>query len=202
MFGLKCVSLSNQKCMIQPTLINLHPNEYSQEFHFYPFVVKLDRCVGSCNTLKNRTGYYFDDIMRGWDLDIDIDFNGILLDEKLYKEKKENILIYDILYKTSTGAKPLRIRYDKIDGYIKIRDKIRYLVLFDDWCDNIYDRIKYLRSKKRGITDSINHNFGITRIYSFDSLPIEKILTFHKIIKPLKSVVDKNKNEYYYNIFL
>ena len=26
----KCVSLSNQKCMIQPTLINLHPNEYSQ----------------------------------------------------------------------------------------------------------------------------------------------------------------------------
>ena len=26
----KCVSLSNQKCMIQPTLINLHPNEYNQ----------------------------------------------------------------------------------------------------------------------------------------------------------------------------
>ena len=24
------VSLSNQKCMIQPTVINLHPNEYSQ----------------------------------------------------------------------------------------------------------------------------------------------------------------------------
>ena len=28
----KCVSLSNQKCKIQPTLINLHPNEYSPEF--------------------------------------------------------------------------------------------------------------------------------------------------------------------------
>ena len=27
----KCVSLSNQKSKIQPTLINLHPNEYSQE---------------------------------------------------------------------------------------------------------------------------------------------------------------------------
>ena len=26
-----CVSLSNQKCEIQPTLINLHPNECSQE---------------------------------------------------------------------------------------------------------------------------------------------------------------------------
>ena len=29
----KCISLSNQKCMVQPTLISLHPNEYSQEFH-------------------------------------------------------------------------------------------------------------------------------------------------------------------------
>ena len=47
------VSLNNQKCIIQPALINLHPNEYSQEFHYYPFSVKLDRCVGSCNTLND-----------------------------------------------------------------------------------------------------------------------------------------------------
>ena len=39
--------------MIQPTLINLHPDEDSQEFHYYPFAVKLDRCVGSCNTLND-----------------------------------------------------------------------------------------------------------------------------------------------------
>ena len=26
----KCVFLSNKKCMTQPFLINLHPNEYSQ----------------------------------------------------------------------------------------------------------------------------------------------------------------------------
>ena len=51
----RCVSLSNQTCMIQPTLINLHPNEYSQEFHYYPFSVQLDRCVGNCNTLKNNS---------------------------------------------------------------------------------------------------------------------------------------------------
>ena len=49
----KCVSLSNQKCKIQPTLTNLHPNEYSQEFHYYPFTVKLDRCVRHCNTLND-----------------------------------------------------------------------------------------------------------------------------------------------------
>ena len=48
----KCVSFRNQRCMIQPTLINLHPNEYSQEFLCYPFAIKLDSCAESCNTLN------------------------------------------------------------------------------------------------------------------------------------------------------
>ena len=39
----KCISLSNQKCEIQPTLINSYPDKYKQEFHYYPFSVKLDR---------------------------------------------------------------------------------------------------------------------------------------------------------------
>ena len=42
---IKCVSLSNQKFEIQPTFINLHPNEYRQELHYYLFTVKLDKCV-------------------------------------------------------------------------------------------------------------------------------------------------------------
>ena len=49
----KCMSLNSQKCIIQRTLIHLHPKEYSQDFHYYPFAVKLDRCVGSCNTLND-----------------------------------------------------------------------------------------------------------------------------------------------------
>ena len=48
-----CVLLSSQKCMTQPAIINLHPNEYSQDCHYYPFVVKLERCVGSVNTLND-----------------------------------------------------------------------------------------------------------------------------------------------------
>ena len=35
------------------TLINLHPNEYSQVLHYYPFAIKLDRCVGSCNIVND-----------------------------------------------------------------------------------------------------------------------------------------------------
>ena len=30
----KCVLLSNQKCELQPALINLHPIEYNQKFHY------------------------------------------------------------------------------------------------------------------------------------------------------------------------
>ena len=49
----KCVSLNNKLCMNQPTLIDLHPNEYTQGLSYYPFVVHLDRCARSCNTLND-----------------------------------------------------------------------------------------------------------------------------------------------------
>ena len=38
----KSVSLSNQNYVIQPTLISLHPTEYSHELQYYSFAVKLD----------------------------------------------------------------------------------------------------------------------------------------------------------------
>ena len=79
------------------------------------------------------------------------------------------------------GSIPLRIRFDKIDGFIKIYDGIRYLVLFSYSYDEICNRIKYLISEKSGITNSINYNFAKIRI---------------------DSVVNENKNKYYYNIFL
>ena len=68
--------------------------------------------------------------------------------------------------------------------------------------DKICDKIKYLISEKSGITDSINHNFRKIEIVSDNSLPIEKILTFHNVIILIKSVVNTNINEYYYDIFL
>ena len=49
----KCVSSTNQQCMIQPLLINLHPDKYTQGLRYYPFELNLDRCVGRCNTLND-----------------------------------------------------------------------------------------------------------------------------------------------------
>ena len=150
---------------------------------------------------KNRTCYYFDDVMRH----IDINFNDILLDEKSHKNIKNyiNILIYDISFETFMGAKPLRIRFDKIDGFIKVYDGIRYLVLRDYEIYNaIYDRIKHLISENCGIISSINHDSARIRINSYNSLLIEKVMTFHNVIILIKSVVNKNKNDYFCNIFL
>lgn len=39
----KCIFLNNQKCMVQPILVNLHPNEYCQWLCYYPFAINLDR---------------------------------------------------------------------------------------------------------------------------------------------------------------
>ena len=39
--------------MTQSSIIILHPNEYTEGLHYYPFAVNLDRCVGSYNTLND-----------------------------------------------------------------------------------------------------------------------------------------------------
>ena len=60
----------------------------------------------------------------------------------------------------------MRVRFDKIDGFIRVRGgEFTHLVLFDNGLfDEICDKIKYFIKEKSGITDSINHNFGKIRI--------------------------------------
>ena len=74
------------------------------------------------------------------------------------------------------GPKPLSIRFDNIDGFIRVcGSKFRHLVLFDNGLlDKICDKIKYLISEKSGITDSINHNFEEIRVDSYNYVSIEK----------------------------
>ena len=71
--------------------------------------------------LKNRTCYYFDDIVKIENFNI----NNILIDEKPY----ENILVYNSSYKSLIDSKPLRISLGKIDGFIRAYDGTRYLTL-------------------------------------------------------------------------
>ena len=57
-------------------------------------------------------------------------------------------------------------------------------------------------SLKSRITCTFSHYFAKTKVDSYDSLPIEKILTLHNVIILIKSVSNKDKNNYYYKIFL
>ena len=131
--------------------------------------------------------YYFDDKING----TKINFSNILLDKKLYK----NILIYNMLYKTPTGPKPLRIRFDKVDGFIIFLDgKIKHLILFNyGLFSKICDKIKYLISTETGIRNTITHNLGRSELIHI--ILFKKILTFHNVVIHIKLVVSKNKNK-------
>ena len=83
----------------------------------------------------------------------------------------------------------MRIRFDKIDGFIKVYDGTKYLVLFGpEKYDAIYNRIRYLINQRSGITYVISHNYVILKVNLYDSLLPEKILTLHNGIMLIKSV--------------
>ena len=95
--------------------------------------------------IKNHMCYYFDDIIKIEDLDLD----NILINEKSCK----NVLLYNILYKTLIDSNSLRKKFDKIDGFIRVYDGTRYLVLFgSEKYDSIYNRVRYLLSAKSSLT--------------------------------------------------
>ena len=88
-------------------------------------------------------------------------------------------------------AKPLRIKFNKVDEISKIYNGLRYLELSDSnnevyyrIYDAIFDRITYVIMEK-----------VVLQIVK----PIEKKLTFYNLIN---SVVNEDKNNYHYNIFL
>ena len=54
------------------------------------------------------------------------------------------------------GAKPLCIRFDRVDGFVRVYDGIRYLVLFDP---EKYDVTWYPIGIKSGIIYIIYHNY-------------------------------------------
>ena len=43
----KCLFLNDELCMVRPTIIYMNP----VELKYYPFVISLNKCIGSCNAL-------------------------------------------------------------------------------------------------------------------------------------------------------
>ena len=95
-------------------------------------------------------------------------------------------MIYNISYKTLADQKPSSIRYDKIDGFIRIYGG----TLFgSEKCNDIYDRIRYLTSLKSGTLYIFSHYFAKIKVVSYGSLPTEKILTFHNVMIKITTTI-------------
>ena len=102
------------------------------------------------NLMKNRTCYYFDDIIEIKDFD----FNNFLLDEKSF----ENILIYDILHKTLISTKLLHIMFDKVNEFIRDYSITKCVIFFGpEEYDAIFDRIRYLIGLKSSMLYVASH---------------------------------------------
>ena len=79
------------------------------------------------------------------------------------------------------GAKPLPVRFNKINGFIRVFDEIRYLVLFGgEKYDSIYNKIRYDTGVNSGITYFISHNYIKIKIDSYDLLRLEKNFKFSR----------------------
>ena len=88
----------------------------------------------------------------------------------------------------------MRIKFDKMHGFVRNYDGTRYFTLFGfENSDAIYNRIRYF----------INLNSSAkTKVDFFYFLPIEKRLTMHNVTILIKSVLNRDKNHYYYKVFI
>ena len=64
------------------------------------------------------------------------------------------------------------------------------------------NRIRYLISLKGSIAYIFSRYFPKIKIDSYDSLPIEKRFTPHNVTIHITSGINKDKNHYYYEIFI
>ena len=97
----------------------------------------------------------------------------------------------------------MRIGFYKIDCFIRVYDGTICLLLFgSEIHDFIFNRIRYLIRVNSGITYVIFHNYAKIKVDLYDSLTLEKRMTFHNVIILIKWVFNEDESNYYYNIFL
>ena len=93
------------------------------------------------------------------------------------------------------------VKYPKVSKYNETDCK--YLLLLEaEKYDFIYNYIRYVTGVQSDITYVISHNYAKINVGSYDSLPLEKILTFQNVVISIKSIFNKDKNNYSYNTFL
>ena len=47
--SLECISIKNEECKVRPEIVNIN----SDNPIFYPFNIKVNKCIGNCNNIND-----------------------------------------------------------------------------------------------------------------------------------------------------
>ena len=83
-------------------------------------------------------------------------------------------MIYNIPYKALIDSKPLRVRFNQIDGFIKKS----MMELEIQYCLARKNMMQYEANSE--ITYIFSHYFAKIKVNSYDSIPIDKKIDFAK----------------------
>ena len=158
--------------------------------------------------IKNRTYYFYDDIINLKD------FDPSLL--KLGKTSSMDINIYYIGYVTKkpeyniNSGNPLYLLIKKLDGFIDEKEGNKYLnitltnsnndvlIKYAEVWSGIKDQIKKINNDSVGEYDK---DYMKIKFDSDDNLPLNKVLKFHVLTIIIRNVFEKD-GKYYPQIFL
>ena len=152
--------------------------------------------------VKNRTYYFFDDIINTKNFDP----NNIEINEKSY----ENIFIYYIGYVTIKDHKylkinsvnPLYLFFSKVNGYFEEINKNKYLMLlsaneseekikkYEEFWSKIRDLIRLITRN----SDDYNEKYMKIKFNSDDELPLNKTKEIPSMIMVLELFFMKTAN--------
>ena len=154
--------------------------------------------------IKNRTYYFFNDMMNIEDSDS----NLLKIDKKSYK----NIDIYNIGYITRKSIRdyenihsvnPLYLIVGEADGYIEEKNRNKYLIfaftdenkkVLEKYTD-LWNEIKYLiKTINSGEAGEYEKEYMKIKFNSDDNLPLNIILKLHNLTIVVRSVFKKTTN--------
>ena len=159
--------------------------------------------------IKNRTYYFYDDIINLKDFDPSL----LKLDKK---ESLLNIDIYYIAYVTKNpeynvnSVNPLYLLIKELDGFIEGKEGSKYLnialtdsnedvlIRYVEVWEGIKDQIKKVNN---GSVGEYGKDYMKIKFNSDDNLPLNKILKFHVLTIIIRNVFEKD-GKYYTQIFL
>ena len=166
-------------------------------------------------TIKNRTYYFFDDMINIEDFDP----NLLKIDKKSYK----NTNIYHIGYITIKDSDYLKIKsvnllcliISEVDGYIEEKNRNKYLIFdsadknkevlkkYTEPWNGIKNEIETIIGSKKGERSSAEYGRDFMKIKfdTDDNLPLNKTLKLHNMTIVIRSVFEGH-GKFYPQIYL